>query len=232
MKPCRGRRAPRATPVLEEQPRDRLLRRGAVSLSDAELLAVLLRPGLPGHRALGTAQDLLADLGGLRGLLCANPRNTRRPGLGQAKTASLLAAIELSRRLARTRIPRYEPMSTPGAVAAYLSVRHTHPDHEIFGALYLDSRHRLLADVELYRGTLSHASVEPRAVLKEGLARSAKAFVLFHNHPAADPSPSREDIEFTQRMAEAGEVVGIRLHDHIIVGQGGQWVALSRLMDW
>ena len=216
----------------EERPRERLLRSGSASLSDAELLAVLLRTGRPGVSAIEMAQELLAERGGLGGLLRAQPSSLRRRGLGEAKAASLLAAIELGRRLARARMPRRDLLDRPDVVASYLALRYVQPDQEVMGALYLDVRNRLIAESDIYRGTLSRAAVEPRAILKEGLLRSASGFVLFHTHPSGDPSPSAEDLAFTRRMAEAGELIGVELLDHLILGSSGRWVSLGRRGAW
>lgn len=100
------------------------------------------------------------------------------------------------------------------------------------GALFLDTRNRLIQDNEIFRGTLNRAAVEPRAILKQGLLRNAAGFVLFHTHPSGDPSPSAEDLAFTRRMANAGEVVGLRLVDHLIIGGGGRWVSLKKRGGW
>ena len=217
---------------VEERPRERLLRSGSAALSDAELLAVLLRTGRPGMSAIEMGQELLAERGGLGGLLRSEASVLRRRGLGEAKVATLLAAIELGRRLARARMPRRDLLDRPEVVANYLSLRYVQQDQEVMGALYLDVRNRLIAESDVFRGTLSRAAVEPRAILKECLLRSASGFILFHTHPSGDPSPSAEDLSFTRRMAEAGELVGVRLLDHMILGSAGRWVSLGRRGAW
>ena len=216
----------------EERPRERLLHAGGAALSDAELVAVLLRTGRPGMSAIEMGQELIAERGGLGGLLRVDPTKLRRRGLGDAKTATLLAAIELGRRLARVRMPRRDLLDRPDAVASYLSLRYAQEDQEVMGALYLDVRNRLIAESDIYRGTLSRAAVEPRAILKEGLLHSASGFILFHTHPSGDPAPSAEDLTFTQRMAEAGELLGVKLLDHMILGSAGRWVSLGRRGAW
>jgi DNA repair protein RadC len=216
----------------EERPRERLLHAGGAALSDAELLAVLLRTGRPGMSAIAMGQQLITERGGLAGLLRADPTKLRRRGLGDAKVATLLAAIELGRRLARVRMPRRDLLDRPDAVASYLSLRYAQEDQEVMGALYLDVRNRLIAESDIYRGTLSRAAVEPRAILKEGLLHSASGFILFHTHPSGDPSPSAEDLTFTRRMAEAGELLGVELLDHMILGSAGRWVSLGRRGAW
>ncbi len=215
-----------------ERPRERLLQAGGAALSDAELVAVLLRTGRPGISAIEMGQELIAERGGLGGLLSADATHLKRSGLGNAKAATLLAAVELGRRLARVRMPRRDLLDRPDAVASYLSLRYAQEDQEVMGALYLDVRNRLIAESDIYRGTLSRAAVEPRAILKEGLLHSASGFILFHTHPSGDPSPSVEDLTFTRRMAEAGELLGVRLLDHMILGSAGRWVSLGRRGAW
>lgn len=216
----------------EDRPRERLLARGCDALSDAELLAVLLRTGRPGSSALAVARRLLAETGGLVGLAGSDPGSLRRPGLGPAKAASVLAAIEIGRRLARAELPDRQPLSRPGKVASYLDLRYGHLGQEVMGALFCDTRHRLLAERELFRGTLHRAAVEPREVLKEGLKHDAAGVVVFHTHPSGDPAPSREDLQFTRRLSRACEAVGVYLVDHLVVGRGGSWVSLRERGGW
>ncbi|MCB1007541.1 MAG: DNA repair protein RadC [Acidobacteria bacterium] len=216
----------------EERPRERLLAHGARSLGDSELVAVLLRTGRPGASAIEVAREMLASVGGLGGLASQGAPALLRKGLGSAKAATLLAAAELGRRLARTDAVERTPLANPAAVASYLALRYGARDQEVMGALYLDGRNRLLAERELYRGTLNRAAVEPRQILKEGLLHGAAGCLLFHTHPSGDPSPSAEDLAFTRRMAEAGEVVGIRLVDHVVVGSVGRFVSLRERGAW
>ena len=211
----------------EDHPRERLLRSGGAALSDAELLSSLLLRG-GSLDAITAANQLLCEVGGIAGLLGARQHDLDVPGIGPARRAALLAAVELARRLARARLPRRDLLDRPDAVASYLSLRYAQEDQEVMGALYLDVRNRLVAEGEIYRGTLSRAAVEPRAIMKQGLLNSASGFVLFHTHPSGDPSPSAEDLSFTRRMAEAGELVGVQLLDHIILGSAGRWVSLGR----
>ncbi len=229
--PLRQNNLIRELPV-DERPRERLLGNGGGSLSNAELVAVLLRTGRPGSSALDLARELLDDAGGVEGLCGADATELRRSGLGPAKTASVLAAVELGQRLARAELPPGELLARPAAVARYLSLRYAIRGQEIMGALYLDTRNRLVAEHEIYRGTLNRAAVEPRAILKFGLLRDAAGLVLFHNHPSGDPSPSAEDLSFTRRLAEAGELVGVRLVDHLILGSGRRWVSLRQRGAW
>lgn len=206
--------------------------RGAASLCDAELVAVLLGTGGRGVSALDLARSLIDDCGGLAGLVKAEASVLRRHGLGPAKTASLLAAVEIGRRAARAEVPVRELLREPSAVARYLALRYGTPDQEVMGALYLDTRHRLIAEGELFRGALNRATVEPRPILKQGLLVGAAALLLFHTHPSGDPTPSAEDLAFTRRMAEAGEVVGVRLLDHLILGSARRWLSLRQRGAW
>jgi DNA repair protein RadC len=215
-----------------ERPRERLLAQGSAALSDAELIAVLLRTGSVGRSACQMAMELLRDVDGLPGLLGVSPRALQRHGLGPAKAAGLLAATELARRLAREELPRRSPIRRPGDVVRYLALRYHQRDQEVMGAIFLDGRNRLLGDCEMFRGTLHRAAVEPREILKECLLRGAAGVVLFHTHPSGDPSPSTDDLLFTRRMEIAAEVVGVVLVDHLVVGNAGRWLSLLRRAAW
>jgi DNA repair protein RadC len=217
----------------QDRPRERLLRNGSQALSDTELVAVVLRAGAVGASVLELAAELLRDAGGLAGLPAMAPGNLRRRGVGGAKAAALLAAVELGRRLARSEaLPDRQPLRAPAEVARFLALRYQRRDQEMMGALFLDARHRLMGECEVFRGTIDRAAVEPRQILKEGLLRDATGIVLFHTHPSGDPSPSAEDILFTRRMAAAGELVGVRLIDHLVLGNGGRWVSLRQEAPW
>jgi DNA repair protein RadC len=178
--------------------------------------------------ALATA---LNRLGGLGGLLEADDTTLVRE-LGPTSARLVLAVMELARRLARSNLTRRPSLDHPAAIAEYLALRYASADQEIMGALYLDVRSRLIADKELFRGTLSRIAVEPRQILKQALLHSASGLVLFHNHPSGDPAPSLEDLAFTRRLDEAAKLLNIRLEDHIIVASGGRWVSLSRRGGW
>lgn len=212
-----------------ECPRERLLGSGPGALSDAELVALVLRTGRPGQGVLALAREVLRDLGGLSGLLHVAPDAVVRRGVGPAKVASLLAMVELGRRLARAEMLRRDPLSHPVAVARYLRLRYSRAAQEVMGALFLDAHNGVVDEGEIFRGTLNRAAVEPRQILKQALLRDAAGLILFHTHPSGDPTPSAEDISFTRRMAEAAEIIGVRLVDHLVVGHGGRWSSLSRL---
>jgi DNA repair protein RadC len=215
-----------------ERPRERLLEQGSGALSDAELVAILLRTGHRKASVVQLARTVLDENGGLGGLLGSTPRTLRRPGLGPAKAAGLLAALEIASRLARLEVQEREALSRPAEVARYLHLRYQTRDQEVMGALFLDTRGRTLGDRELYRGTLDRALVEPREVLKECLLRGASGVILFHTHPSGDPTPSQEDTDFTLRMAAASAVLGIKLHDHIVLARTGRWVSMRDKMTW
>lgn len=211
-----------------ERPRERLLKQGSGALSDAELVAVLLRTGATGLSVLQMATELLRETGGLSGLVSLTPPLLRRHGLGPAKAATLLAAVEIASRVAREQLNEREPLTRPAEVARYLHLRFWVRDQEVVGALFLDSRNRLLGDRELFRGTLDRAVADPREILKEALLRGAAAVILFHTHPSGDPTPSESDILFTRRLKEAAEIVGVRLADHMVLGAAGRWVSLQQ----
>ena len=212
----------------DERPRERLLNNGSAALSDVELVAVLLRTGRPGESVLDLARGLLRASHGLNGLLGTGPLGLMKAGLGPAKAATLLAAVELARRFTRSRMTDRALLKDPQSVASYLELRYSLKGQEVMGALYLDTRNRLIGETELYRGTLSRAAVEPRAILKEGLLRDAAGVVLFHTHPSGDPSPSAEDLGFTRRMVDASQLIGMSLVDHLVLGAGGTWTSLRR----
>lgn len=216
----------------EERPRERLLARGSGAISDVELIAVLLRTGVAGTSALRLAHDVMRDRGGLAGLLDTQPQHLKRFGLGPAKAASVLAAVEVGRRIARSTLPVRSPMERPEAVARYVEMRYGRRLQEVVGVVLLDARNHLITDQEVYRGTISRSVVEPRVVLVEALMRGASGVVLFHTHPSGDPTPSAEDLLFTRRLAAAGEVVGVALVDHLIVARGGRWVSLKERGAW
>ncbi len=214
------------------RPRERLLAGGAQALSDAELLAVVLRNGRPGRSALDLASELLIEAGSLQGLAGACFHRLRRPGVGRAKVAAVLAATELACRMAAAQVPERRLLSQPAKVARWLDLRYGHLGQEIMGAFFCNACHRLLAERELYRGTLHRVAVEPREVLREGLLRGAAAMLLYHIHPSGDPKPSRDDVLFTRRMDRAGQVIGLHLVDHLIVANGGSWVSMRERGGW
>ena len=211
-----------------ERPRERLAAHGAGTLADLELLSLCLTNGQLRADTQLLAQRVFAETGGLAGLPALTFHSLIRLGLTETKAAAVLAAIELARRLAFAEIPRRHPLRQPAEVARYLTLTYGEQNQEVLGALFLNGRHRLLACREIYRGTLTHAAVEPRAILKEAILAGASVIVLFHTHPSGDLQPSGEDILFTRRMVEAAATVGISLQDHLILGELGRWVSLRQ----
>ncbi len=216
----------------DEDPRGRILRHGPKSLSNAELVAVLLRTGGAGKSALEVAQALLKDYGDLRSLLSANGQLKSQPGVGPAKSATLAAAFEIGCRMARFRAEKRRLLDQPQVVAEYLALRYLRPDQEVMGALLLDVRHRLIADLEIFAVTLRRAAAEPRPILRAALQKSASGIVLWHSHPSGDPTPSSDDLLFTGQMAKACKFVGVNLVDHLFLGGAGRWVSLQRRGAW
>jgi DNA repair protein RadC len=216
----------------DERPRERILTHGPEGLTESELVGILLRTGRRGRSAVELAREFLAKSGGLAALSEQRLYEIECAGMGPAKRAALLAALEIGRRLARAELPERYSLDRPQSVARYLGLRHLVPGQEVMGALYLDSRNRLLHDGEVFRGTLTRAAVEPRPLLRIALAKSAAGMILFHTHPSGDPSPSVEDLAFTRRIDAACDVVGLRLLDHLILGNGGRWLSLRQRGGW
>lgn len=203
------------------RPREKLLARGPAALADAELLALLLRTGLPGHGVLAMAQQLLDHFGGLAGLLRADVRQLAAiKGLGPAKRAELAAVLELSRRALAQQLRDAPVFTSPEAVKDYLRLQLGGLPHEVFALLMLDAQHRLIDFRELFRGTLTQTSVYPREVVKLALATNAAAVILAHNHPSGHPEPSRADEHLTMSLRQALGLVDVKVLDHVVVGEG------------
>jgi DNA repair protein RadC len=180
----------------DERPREKLLEKGAAALSDAELLAILLRTGTPGHSAVDLARDVLK------------------------RFAELQAAIEIGRRQLTESLKAGPSLASPSATCDFLTAKLRDLEHEVFCCLYLDKRHRLIEFQEVFRGTIDGASVHPREIVKLALQRNSAAVIVAHNHPSGIAEPSQADELITQRVKEALALVDIRLLDHIIVGDG------------
>lgn len=202
-----------------EGPRDKLLQKGAAQLSDAELLAVLLRNGLAGLNAVDLARSLICEFGGLRNLLCA-PRNQvcRLPGVGPVKYAQLQAAAELARRVAQENLQRGQVLTNPDLTRDYLMRQLADRSYEVFAVLLLDSQHRVIQFVELFRGTIDSASVYPREVVSLVLEKKAAAVIVCHNHPSGIAEPSQADRRITERLKNALATIDVSLLDHMVVG--------------
>ena len=206
----------------DARPREKLLARGVGALGDAELLALLLRTGVPGTNVLQLAQQLLDTFGGIAGLLNTSADDLKRiKGLGgNAKRAELLAVLELARRALAQQLKSATVFASPDAVKHYLQLQLAARPHEVFAVLFLDAQHRLLALEELFRGTLTQTSVYPREVVLRALHHQAAAVVLAHNHPSGSVQPSRADEALTQTLKAALALVDVRVLDHVIVAAG------------
>ncbi len=199
----------------DERPREKLLEKGAAALSDAELIAILLRTGTPGRSALDLARALLKSFRSLRKLIAADRRRfCAEPGLGPARFAELQAAIEIGRRQLTESLKVGPSLGSPRATCDFLTAKLRDLEHEVFCCLYLDKRHRLIEFQELFRGTIDGASVHPREIVKLALQRNSAAIIVAHNHPSGVAEPSQADELITQRVKEALALVDIRLLDH------------------
>jgi DNA repair protein RadC len=204
-----------------ERPRERLLLRGAVALSDAELIALLLRTGTAGHSAMDIARALITRFGGVAGVLGAPVAEVARVhGVGPAKCAGLATVVELARRSFSEEARSRDALASPQAVRDYLRLLLAARPYEVFVGLFLDSQNRLLAADELFRGTLGQTSVYPREVVKAALAHNAAAMIFAHNHPSGISEPSRADELLTQALKQALSLVDIRTLDHFVVAGG------------
>jgi len=206
----------------DARPREKLLARGAAALSDGELLALLLRTGTAGRGVLHLAQDLLERFGGIAGLLHTSAEQLKQvKGLGGvAKRAELLAVLELARRALAEQLRQRAALEDRQALKNYVQLHLAGHAHEVFAVLFLDNQHRLIALEELFRGTLTQASVYPREVVLRALHHHAAAVVLAHNHPGGDVAPSSSDEALTTMLKAALGLIDVRVIDHIIVARG------------
>lgn len=214
-------------PPQEDRPREKLLSRGAETLGNNELLAVLLGTGIRSSSALELANQILTTTGGLKGLAGFSAEALARlRGLRSARAAQLLAAIELGRRAVSEPDTDRPVFRTPDDAGRYLLPRFSTKSVEEFGLLVLDTRNRLKRSQVVSKGSLNGSLVHPREVYREAVALQAAGLILFHNHPSGDPTPSREDIDLTRRLREAGKIMGIEVLDHIILG-AARYVSLK-----
>jgi DNA repair protein RadC len=208
--------------AFRDRPRERLFQQGPETLTDAELLALLLRTGGGGESALDIAARLLADHAGLGGLARCEPHELMRShGVGPARAASVFASLEMGRRVATRRIEAGTPIHDPADVFRHFHPRLRDAAQERFLVLLLDGRHRLIREELVSHGTLTASLVHPREVFRPALRACAAAVILVHNHPSGDPTPSPEDREVTRRLARAGEILGVAVVDHVVVAERG-----------
>ena len=209
---------------LAERPRERLLAKGAQTLSDAELLTVVLRTGVRGKSAVELGRELLSRFKGLASLFAADLSGVK--GLGPAKRAQFEAAIELARRAIEERLKKDPVLTSPGAVRDYLKLALGSRQHEVFVCVWLDAQHRVTACDEAFRGTLTQTSVYPREIVKAALSRNAAAVIFAHNHPSGAAQPSQADELLTRNLKEALALVDVKVLDHFIVA-GNQAISFA-----
>ena len=213
--------------AIDERPRERLAHLGPQALATAELLAILLRVGVPGENAVQLGQRLLNEIKGLSGLhrvpfeeLC------QQHGIGEAKAAQIKAAIELGGRL-RLEAPEERPsVNSPADAAALVAYEMSALEQEHLRVILLDIRNRVLEIVEIYKGSVNSSQVHVGEIFKPAIRRNAPALIVVHNHPSGDPTPSPDDVVVTRAIAQAGKLLDVEVLDHMIIGQG-RWVSLK-----
>jgi DNA repair protein RadC len=203
-----------------ERPREKLLKYGASSLTDVELLSIFLRTGIRGKSVLELASDLLQTFGGFRELLEAPAEKINAiSGMGLSKYAQLASTLELTDRYLRSGFERGEPINDPSVTREYLKCRLSRHRREVFACMFLDNQHRLISYEELFFGTIDGASVHPREVVRRAMETNAAAVIFAHNHPSGVAEPSQADQRITERLKSALALVDVRVLDHMIVGE-------------
>ncbi len=216
----------------DARPREKLLSRGELALSDAELLAIVLRTGFAGMGVLQLAQQLLDTMGGLRGLLNAHEAHLATvKGLGPAKRAEVLAVLALAKRAMAQELRERSVFDSPQTVLNFAQLQLGSRQHEVFAVMFLDVAQRLIACEELFRGTLTQTAVYPREIAVRALANNACALVLMHNHPSGELTPSAADYALTRNVASALGLLDVRVLDHVIVGPS-RAVSMSQDFPW
>jgi DNA repair protein RadC len=210
-----------------ERPREKLVRQGAASLTEAELLAILLRSGSHGVTAVDLAKKLLSDRRSLRDLARMSVADLTRLGIGHVRAASIVAAFELHRRVPLNDSADRPILQAPEDVARIFSPKLRDLQHEEFWALLLTTSNHLLRERRITSGTLNSSLVHPRECFAEALMEKAASVIFVHNHPSGNPEPSQDDIAITKQLSEAGKILGIPVYDHIIIG-GGQFSSFAQ----
>ncbi|MEF2243347.1 RadC family protein [Paenibacillus sp. IITD108] len=206
---------------LEERPRERMLHYGAAALSHAELIAILLRTGTNNQSAIHVATNLLGKCGGLHSLIDMTREEMMSvKGIGEAKAIQLQAGIELGRRLSRSRLGQSIAIRSPKDAAEHVMDELRYLKKEHFLCLFLNTKNHVIARETMSIGTLNAALVHPREVFRAAIKHNSASIICVHNHPSGDPTPSPEDISLTKRLTEAGQLIGIEVLDHVIVGDG------------
>ena len=204
-----------------ERPREKLMNRGAEALSNAELLAILLRTGTQEESVMRLAERILIEVGeeGLSGLAHSSIESLmKRKGVGEAKAITIAAALELGKRVAIGDSKKRVIIRSSDDIANYMMPRLRYCDREHFYAILLNTKNHIIASPLISIGTLSESLVHPRELFKEAINHSSSSVILVHNHPSGDPSPSREDIMMTRRIIEGGRLLDIQILDHVIIG--------------
>ncbi len=210
-----------------DRPRERLEKLGPQALSNAELIAILIRVGVPGENAVQVGQRLLGKFGGIAGIHRAPfDEMIGQHGIGEAKAAQIKAAIELGRRLT-LEAPQEKPtINSPADAAALVSYEMSALEQEHLRVMLLDRRNRVLEVVDLYRGSTSSAQVRVAEIFREAIRKNASAIIVVHNHPSGDPTPSPDDVALTRAIVQAGKMLDVDVLDHLVIGQG-RWVSLK-----
>ncbi len=204
-----------------ERPRERIARYGPQALSNAELLAILLRVGMEGENVIQLSQRLLGDFGGLRGLHEASFDDIcRKKGIGPAKAAQLLAAIELGRRIGLETVDEKAAIHSPADAAALVEYEMSAFPQEHLYVIVLDTRNHLITIDRLYQGSLNSSTVRVGELFRSAIQKNGAAVIIVHNHPSGDPTPSPEDINLTRSVVQAGKLMDIEVLDHLVIGKG------------
>jgi DNA repair protein RadC len=207
----------------EDRPREKLQERGASALTDAEILAILLGSGTAKLSAVELAKQLIDDFSGIERIASASLQElTQVKGIGEAKALNIMSAFELVRRKQQIQ-HKIEAFTSPAAVAAYLSPRLEDLDHEVMQVLFLNNSNRVIAEEALFEGGINKTAVDLRRIFKMAFQHLATGLILSHNHPSGELQPSNADIEITRKIRDAGQIVDIRLLDHVIIGKGGRY---------
>jgi len=206
----------------QERPREKLMREGVKNLTNAELMAVLLRVGVAGESAIALGQRILDEMGGIAGIHAARLEELcNQHGVGPAKAAQIKAAIELGSRLQSSQQPQRKIINSPEKVFEELNFEILQSSKETLWVLALNTRNHLLRKVKLYEGTRCHSSVRVAEIFEVALQNHATALIVAHNHPSGDPSPSHEDVALSKQIIQAGKILEIKLLDHVIIVPGG-----------
>jgi DNA repair protein RadC len=212
----------------DERPQEKLKLRGPASLSTGELIAIILRTGLPGETVVDVAQRLLVNHGGLLGLSRTDYSDLcKERGLGEVKAAKLLACVELARRLALEKPDERMRIQSPEDIAAILSSDMAALDQEELRVVLLNTKNEVLRVVTVYRGSVNAAQIRVSEVFKEAVRQNAPSLVIAHNHPSGDPTPSADDVAVTRELVKAGQLLDIEVLDHLVIGDG-RHVSLRR----